>query len=146
VTSVDRPDNGQDDAPEVVHACPEGTSGVTGCCGRTPFELNRWSRMTTDPASVTCRRSRPAVAEQAAAEARGASRVLAELQGLLVRQPWSLGREYALDALDQVARAPRPADEPCPSTHEVTEDGITAVVHCLADPGHEEHANQGRTW
>jgi hypothetical protein len=45
-------------AGEVVHACPEGTGGVTGCCGRTPFELDRMSRMTVDPALVTCRHPR----------------------------------------------------------------------------------------
>jgi hypothetical protein len=37
-----------------VHACPVGESPVTGCCGRTPFDLPRMDRMTLDPALVTC--------------------------------------------------------------------------------------------
>lgn len=38
----------------VVHACPEADSGVTGCCGQTPFELDPRSRMTVNPTLVTC--------------------------------------------------------------------------------------------
>lgn len=41
--------------PGVVHRCPPGDSGVTPCCGRTPFELPRTDRMTDDPRLVTCR-------------------------------------------------------------------------------------------
>lgn len=37
-----------------VHACPPDGAGVTPCCGRTPFELPRTDRATTDPAHVTC--------------------------------------------------------------------------------------------
>lgn len=37
-----------------VHACPPDGSGITPCCGRTPFELPRTDRMATDPALVTC--------------------------------------------------------------------------------------------
>lgn len=47
--------------PEVVHACPVGDSGVTPCCGRTPFELPRHDRMTVtedDSALVTCKATR----------------------------------------------------------------------------------------
>jgi hypothetical protein len=39
---------------EVVHGCPPDGSGLTTCCGRTPFELPRVDRMSTDPAAVTC--------------------------------------------------------------------------------------------
>ncbi|MER5902974.1 hypothetical protein ABT150_23190 [Streptomyces mirabilis] len=39
---------------EVVHGCPPDGSGVTPCCGRTPFELPRTDRMSTDQALVTC--------------------------------------------------------------------------------------------
>ncbi|MDX2954571.1 hypothetical protein [Streptomyces caniscabiei] len=46
---------------ETVHACPPDGSGLTPCCGRTPFELPRTDRMTRDPAAVTCR---PAVEAQ----------------------------------------------------------------------------------
>lgn len=39
----------------VTHACPpRGAGGLTPCCGRTPFELPRTDRMTSDPALVTC--------------------------------------------------------------------------------------------
>jgi hypothetical protein len=38
-----------------VHAYPRHGSGLTPCCGRTPFELPRDDRMTEDPARVTCR-------------------------------------------------------------------------------------------
>lgn len=40
---------------EVTHACPPVGSGVTPCCGRTPFELPRDDKMTLDPGLVTCR-------------------------------------------------------------------------------------------
>lgn len=46
---------------EVVHQCPPEGSGVTPCCGCTPFELAH-DRVATDPALVTCTgedRSRP---------------------------------------------------------------------------------------
>lgn len=39
---------------ETTHACPPGDSGVTPCCGLTPFELPRTDRMTLDPALVNC--------------------------------------------------------------------------------------------
>lgn len=42
-----------------IHGCPPDGSGVTPCCGRTPFELPRTDRMSTDPALITC--TRPAV-------------------------------------------------------------------------------------
>ena len=38
----------------VTHRCPPEGSGVTSCCGRTPFELPMTDRMTLDPALVTC--------------------------------------------------------------------------------------------
>lgn len=37
-----------------VHGCPLDGSGVTPCCGRTPFELPRTDRMATDSTPVTC--------------------------------------------------------------------------------------------
>lgn len=37
-----------------VHACPPDGSGIMPCCGRTPFEVPRTDRMTSDPALVTC--------------------------------------------------------------------------------------------
>jgi hypothetical protein len=37
-----------------VHACPPDGSGLTPCCGRTPFELPRSEFMTTVPGRVTC--------------------------------------------------------------------------------------------
>lgn len=39
--------------PETVHACPPDGSGLTPCCGRTPFELPRTDRMSSE-APVTC--------------------------------------------------------------------------------------------
>jgi hypothetical protein len=39
---------------EVVHLCPSPGSGVTGCCGKTPFELPRSDRMTLHLGTVTC--------------------------------------------------------------------------------------------
>jgi hypothetical protein len=37
-----------------VHRCPPDGSGITPCCGRAPFELPRWHRMTEDGSLVTC--------------------------------------------------------------------------------------------
>jgi len=37
-----------------IHACPPEGSGVTPCCQRTPFEVPRTHRMTTNPGLVTC--------------------------------------------------------------------------------------------
>jgi hypothetical protein len=48
---------------EVVHACPPDGSGLTPCCGRTPFELPRTDRMTDDPDMVTCQPAPAAVAQ-----------------------------------------------------------------------------------
>ncbi|MFJ8583660.1 hypothetical protein ACIRD2_03230 [Streptomyces sp. NPDC093595] len=38
----------------VVHATPRKGSGLTPCCGRTPFELPRTDRISIDPFEVTC--------------------------------------------------------------------------------------------
>jgi hypothetical protein len=38
----------------IVHASPYEGSPVTLCCGRTPFELDRFDRMTPWLADVTC--------------------------------------------------------------------------------------------
>ncbi|WP_060887647.1 hypothetical protein [Streptomyces caniscabiei] len=50
-----------DEAPtaETVHGCPPDGSGVTPCCGRTPFELPRTDRMSTDSTVATCRADEP---------------------------------------------------------------------------------------
>lgn len=49
--------------PEIIqpprgttHACPVDGSGVTPCCGYSPFELPRGDMMTTDGDRVTCGR------------------------------------------------------------------------------------------
>lgn len=42
---------------EVLHACPPGDSGIMPCCGRTPFEIPRTDRLTTDKGAVTCGRN-----------------------------------------------------------------------------------------
>lgn len=38
----------------LVHACPPEGSGLTPCCGRTPFELPRDERLTQYGPLVTC--------------------------------------------------------------------------------------------
>lgn len=40
---------------EVVHACPPGESATMPCCGRAPFEVPAYHRMTLEPGEVTCR-------------------------------------------------------------------------------------------
>lgn len=42
----------------VVHGCPPEGSGLTPCCGESPFELSPVDRMTNDPKLVTCKRRR----------------------------------------------------------------------------------------
>ena len=39
---------------EVIHMCPPDGSGLTPCCGRTPFELPSYHRLTGDPNLVSC--------------------------------------------------------------------------------------------
>ncbi|MEU4348280.1 hypothetical protein [Streptomyces sp. NPDC023838] len=39
--------------PEVVHGCPPDGSGLTPCCGRTPFELPLTDRISSE-APTTC--------------------------------------------------------------------------------------------
>lgn len=39
--------------PEIVHACPPDGSGLTPCCGRTPFELPRTDRISSET-PATC--------------------------------------------------------------------------------------------
>jgi hypothetical protein len=51
---------------EVVHGCPPDGSGLTPCCGRTPFELPLGDRISSE-APVTC--PGPAVVAQPAKEA-----------------------------------------------------------------------------
>lgn len=41
--------------PSVVHLCPSVGSGLTQCCGVTPFELPRTDKLTRDSTLVTCR-------------------------------------------------------------------------------------------
>lgn len=41
-------------AAGVTHRCPPKGSGLMPCCGRTPFEVPTWDRMTLDAALVTC--------------------------------------------------------------------------------------------
>lgn len=53
LTLLDRA-QGVDTAPaEIVHACPPDGSGLTPCCGRTPFELPLGDRISSE-APVTC--------------------------------------------------------------------------------------------
>ena len=44
----------------VTHRCPvpfaDGGDGLFPCCGKTPFEVPSWHRMTLDLAQVTCSR------------------------------------------------------------------------------------------
>lgn len=47
----------------ITHLCPEVGSGVTGCCGRTPFELPQTDRLTLDSVAVTCSGLPPREAE-----------------------------------------------------------------------------------
>jgi hypothetical protein len=42
---------------ETVHACPPDGSGLTPCCGRTPFELPRTDRISSEADAITCRPS-----------------------------------------------------------------------------------------
>ncbi|MES9522424.1 hypothetical protein [Streptomyces capoamus] len=58
----------QDEAREVFHGCPPDGSGLTPCCGRTPFELPLGDRISSE-APITCTAPAP-VAQQPAAEAR----------------------------------------------------------------------------
>lgn len=45
---------------ETTHRVPpDGGSGLTPCCGKTPFELPRTDRIASDPARVTCGNGRP---------------------------------------------------------------------------------------
>lgn len=39
---------------EVVHACPAKAETAMPCCGRTPFDVPVYHRMTLDPSLVTC--------------------------------------------------------------------------------------------
>jgi hypothetical protein len=49
---------------ETTHACPVDGQILTGCCGRTVFELPHTDRLTVDPQLVTCRRLVDDAAEQ----------------------------------------------------------------------------------
>lgn len=41
-------------AGSLTHACPPSGSGIMPCCGRTPFDVPRYDRMTLEPSRVTC--------------------------------------------------------------------------------------------
>lgn len=51
--------HGDREQRETVHACPPDGSGLTPCCGRTPFELPRTDRMTVHLDRVTCGGEQP---------------------------------------------------------------------------------------
>ena len=51
-------------ASETTHACPPAGSGLTPCCGRTPFELPRTDRLTVDGTQVTCGPRRAATLDE----------------------------------------------------------------------------------
>lgn len=60
------------DPKEVVHGCPPDGSGLTPCCGRTPFELPLGDRISSE-APVTCPGpEQPAAGAQQPKEARPA--------------------------------------------------------------------------
>lgn len=67
------------DVNETIHECPHRDSGMTPCCGRTPFELPRTDRMSANPALVNCDRvrlrDRAIAAEAALNAARAALRI-----------------------------------------------------------------------
>ena len=39
-----------------IHRCPRQGESVTPCCGKTPFEISGWHRMTTKPELENCGR------------------------------------------------------------------------------------------
>jgi hypothetical protein len=39
---------------EVVHRCPPDGAALMPCCGKAPFDVPRYHRMTVDPELVTC--------------------------------------------------------------------------------------------
>jgi len=39
---------------EIIHLCPQADSGITPCCGKTPFELPLTDRLSSNPNFVTC--------------------------------------------------------------------------------------------
>lgn len=39
---------------ETIHRCPWPDSGITPCCGKTPFELPTTDRLTLQDELVTC--------------------------------------------------------------------------------------------
>ena len=39
-----------------IHRCPRQGESVTPCCGKTPFEIPGWHRMTAKPELVNCGR------------------------------------------------------------------------------------------
>lgn len=43
----------------VYHQCPEEGEAVMPCCGRTPFEVPRWHRLTLTPSLVNCKGDTP---------------------------------------------------------------------------------------
>lgn len=52
------PDNTEARA-ETVHGCPPDGSGLTPCCGRTPFELPRTDRISSEADAITCQSGEP---------------------------------------------------------------------------------------
>ena len=55
-------DEEDEEEPEIVHACPPDGSGLTPCCGRTPFELPLTDRISSE-VPVTCTTPPAVVAE-----------------------------------------------------------------------------------
>jgi hypothetical protein len=73
-----------------VHACPPPGSGLTPCCGRTPFELPPTDRMSLDPTAVTCSAA-PAVQAPAADRAALRDRIA---ETLAAADGWRFGHGF----------------------------------------------------
>jgi hypothetical protein len=160
VTAVDRPDSGQDEGPVLVARCENYREDLDQPCTSTLRYRCGMIQAACDTCGGYCGvavarwtevASRRAVADD---QRERVARWLAEMYGgveYAEEQQLMPGSHWLQMADELFQRVPsllaRPADvPPCPSTLTVTEDGITAVHHCLAGPGHEQHANQGRTW
>ncbi|QES45232.1 hypothetical protein DEJ49_33370 [Streptomyces venezuelae] len=98
---------------EIIHAAPPLDEGITPCCRRTPFELPRIDRMTTDYALVTCRRVNAIAADPYDiahdSEAKRIVRVLMMGSGLTEYGATAIRDAYLAEAMQGTVPVPRDA-------------------------------------
>jgi hypothetical protein len=118
---------------ETVHACPPDGSGLTPCCGRTPFELPRTDRISSEADAITCRPS--ALAQRCVNCGVSIRQVSGTLAAWWVHDPDGHTSCHPQQA-DSPRATPGPAVEAQPGKDTETRCTCVDAGDCFAPAGH----------